>query len=48
MVTLMAEVGVEQNSTIIFPAHFMTTAQEAITAIREAEQREGGSDRQGR
>jgi hypothetical protein len=26
----MAEISVEKNSTIIFPAQFMTTVQEAI------------------
>lgn len=30
----MAEISVEKNSTIIFPAQFMTTVQEAINAIR--------------
>ncbi|MDB5194958.1 MAG: band 7 protein [Parcubacteria group bacterium] len=30
----MAEISVEKNSTIIFPAQFMTTVQEAIKAIR--------------
>jgi regulator of protease activity HflC (stomatin/prohibitin superfamily) len=30
----MAEISVEKNSTIIFPAQFMTTVQEAISAIR--------------
>jgi regulator of protease activity HflC (stomatin/prohibitin superfamily) len=29
----MAEISVEKNSTIIFPAQFMTTVQEAIKAI---------------
>ena len=29
----MAEISVEKNSTIIFPAQFMTTVQEAITAL---------------
>jgi regulator of protease activity HflC (stomatin/prohibitin superfamily) len=29
----MAEISVEKNSTIIFPAQFMTTVQEAIRAI---------------
>ena len=31
----MAEISVEKNSTIIFPAQFMTTVHEAITALRE-------------
>lgn len=30
----MAEISVEKNSTIIFPAQFMTTVQEAISVIR--------------
>ncbi len=30
----MAEISVEKNSTIIFPAQFMTTVQEAIGLIR--------------
>src|SRR5580765_7681830 len=30
----MAEISVEKNSTIIFPAQFMTTVQEAIQMIR--------------
>src|SRR5450432_1404248 len=30
----MAEISVEKNSTIIFPAQFMTTVQEAIKMIR--------------
>ncbi len=30
----MAEISVEKNSTIIFPAQFMTTVQEAIRMIR--------------
>src|SRR5436305_12298271 len=29
----MAEISVEKNSTIIFPAQFMTTVQEALTQI---------------
>ena len=29
----MAEISVEKNSTIIFPAQFMTTVQEAIAAL---------------
>src|ERR1039457_556794 len=31
----MAEISVEKNSTIIFPAQFMTTVQEAIKMIRQ-------------
>jgi regulator of protease activity HflC (stomatin/prohibitin superfamily) len=31
----MAEISVERNSTIIFPAQFMTTVQEAIATIRQ-------------
>lgn len=30
----MAEISVERNSTIIFPAQFMTTVQEAIAAMK--------------
>lgn len=30
----MAEISVEKNSTIIFPAQFMTTVQEAIRTLR--------------
>jgi regulator of protease activity HflC (stomatin/prohibitin superfamily) len=30
----MAEISVEKNSTIIFPAQFMTTVQEAIAAFK--------------
>ncbi len=29
----MAEISIEKNSTIIFPAQFMTTVQEAITLL---------------
>jgi len=29
----MAEISVEKNSTIIFPAQFMTTVQEALAAM---------------
>jgi hypothetical protein len=29
----MAEIATEKNSTIIFPAQFMTTVQEAISTI---------------
>jgi hypothetical protein len=29
----MAEISIEKNSTIIFPAQFMTTVQEAIAAL---------------
>ena len=29
----MAEISVEKNSTIIFPAQFMTTVQEAIAML---------------
>ena len=31
----MAEIATEKNSTIIFPAQFMTTVQEAISTIRQ-------------
>jgi len=31
----MAEIAVERNSTIIFPAQFMTTVQEAISTIKK-------------
>jgi len=31
----MAEISVERNSTIIFPAQFMTTVQEAIATLRQ-------------
>jgi hypothetical protein len=29
----MAEISVEKNSTIIFPAQFMSTVQEAISML---------------
>jgi hypothetical protein len=29
----MAEIATEKNSTIIFPAQFMTTVQEAISIL---------------
>lgn len=35
----MAEISVEKNSTIIFPAQFMTTVQEAIKMVREDKQK---------
>lgn len=31
----MAEIATERNSTILFPAQFMTTVQEAISTIRQ-------------
>jgi hypothetical protein len=31
----MAEIATEKNSTIIFPAQFMTTVQEAISTINK-------------
>ncbi|HSN22637.1 MAG TPA: SPFH domain-containing protein [Methylomicrobium sp.] len=31
----MAEISIERNSTIIFPAQFMTTVQEAISTIKK-------------
>jgi len=31
----MAEISVEKNSTIIFPAQFMTTVQEAIKMMKD-------------
>jgi regulator of protease activity HflC (stomatin/prohibitin superfamily) len=31
----MAEIATEKNSTIIFPAQFMTTVQEALAALRK-------------
>ena len=31
----MAEISIEKNSTIIFPAQFMTTVQEAIAALKK-------------
>lgn len=31
----MAEISVEKNSTIIFPAQFMTTVQDAIAALKK-------------
>jgi regulator of protease activity HflC (stomatin/prohibitin superfamily) len=31
----MAEISIEKNSTIIFPAQFMTTVQEAISTIQK-------------
>jgi hypothetical protein len=30
----MAEIATEKNSTIIFPAQFMTTVQEAIKMLK--------------
>jgi hypothetical protein len=30
----MAEISVEKNSTIIFPAQFMTTVKEAMSMIQ--------------
>ncbi len=33
----MAEISVEKNSTIIFPAQFMTTVEEAIKMVRKEE-----------
>ena len=29
----MAEISIEKNSTIIFPAQFMTTVQEALAMV---------------
>jgi hypothetical protein len=29
----MAEISIEKNSTIIFPAQFMTTVQEAVAMM---------------
>jgi regulator of protease activity HflC (stomatin/prohibitin superfamily) len=31
----MAEIATEKNSTIIFPAQFMTTVQEALSMVRQ-------------
>jgi hypothetical protein len=31
----MAEISIEKNSTIIFPAQFMTTVQEAIATLKQ-------------
>jgi hypothetical protein len=31
----MAEIATEKNSTIIFPAQFMTTVKEALATLRE-------------
>ena len=31
----MAEISVEKNSTIIFPAQFMTTVQEALATLKK-------------
>jgi regulator of protease activity HflC (stomatin/prohibitin superfamily) len=31
----MAEISIEKNSTIIFPAQFMTTVQEAIAMLKQ-------------
>ena len=31
----MAEISIEKNSTIIFPAQFMTTVQEAIQMLKK-------------
>jgi hypothetical protein len=30
----MAEISTEKNSTIIFPAQFMTTVQEAVAMLK--------------
>jgi hypothetical protein len=30
----MAEISVEKNSTIIFPAQFMTTVSEAVNMVK--------------
>ena len=34
----MAEISIEKNSTIIFPAQFMTTVQEALTTLQRDSQ----------
>ena len=31
----MAEISIEKNSTIIFPAQFMTTVQEAVALMQK-------------
>jgi len=31
----MAEIATEKNSTIIFPAQFMTTVHEALSSIKQ-------------
>ena len=31
----MAEISTEKNSTIIFPAQFMTTVQEALAMLKK-------------
>jgi len=31
----MAEISIEKNSTIIFPAQFMTTVQDAIALMQK-------------
>ena len=41
----MAEIATEKNSTIIFPAQFMTTVQEALKMIKvDSSMREGGEN----
>lgn len=37
----MAEISTEKNSTIIFPAQFMTTVQDAITTISADKRKQG-------
>jgi hypothetical protein len=34
----MAEIATEKNSTIIFPAQFMTTVKEALQTLQQDEQ----------
>ena len=41
----MSEIATEKNSTIIFPAQFMTTVQEAISMIRQDSRADSRSDR---
>jgi hypothetical protein len=31
----MAEISIEKNSTIIFPAQFMTTVQDAVALMKK-------------
>jgi hypothetical protein len=37
----MAEISVEENSTIIFPAQFMTTVQGAVSYSRKKQHQNG-------
>lgn len=37
----MAEIATEKNSTIIFPAQFMSTVQDALTAVKQNAEKKG-------